>query len=65
MLTYVNNKIYIIGLNTLLVLIFVVFVADDAHFDRMFKMVIIFTGCLKWSSCSQFVFYLVLFCNVI
>jgi len=25
-----------------LVLIFVVFVADDPHFDRMFKMVLIF-----------------------
>jgi len=28
-----------LGLNTFLVLIFVVFVADDPHFDRMFKMV--------------------------
>jgi len=45
--------------------IFVVFVADDPHFDRMFKMVIIFTECLKWSSFSQFVFYLVLFGNAV
>jgi len=38
-----------------------VFVADGLYFDRMFKMVLIFTECLKWSSFSQFVFYLVLF----
>jgi len=49
------------GLNTVLVLIFVVFLVDGPHFDRMFKMVLIFTECLKWSSFSQFVFYLVLF----
>jgi len=41
------------------------FVADDPHFNRMFKMILIFTECLKWSSFSQFVFYLVLFCNVV
>jgi len=35
------------GLNTFLVLISVVFVADDPHFDRIFKMVLIFTECLK------------------
>jgi len=50
-------------LNTFLVLIFVVFVAYDPHFATMFKMVIIFTECLKWSSFSQFMFYLVLVCN--
>jgi len=44
-----------------LVLIFVLFVVDGPHFDIMFKMVIILTQCLKWSSFSQFVFYLVLF----
>ena len=52
-------------LNTFLVLIFVVFVADVPHFHRMFKMVLIFTECLEWSSFSQFVFYLVLFCNAV
>jgi len=31
----------------LFVTYFVVFVADDPHFDRMFKMVIIFIKCLK------------------
>jgi len=46
-----------------LVLILVVFVADGPHFDRMFKMVLMFTECLKWSSFSQFVFYLVLSCT--
>ena len=35
------------GLNTFLVLIFVVFVADGSHFDRMFKMVPIFIECFK------------------
>jgi len=30
----------IIGLNTFLVLIFIEFVADGPHFDRMFKMVL-------------------------
>jgi len=25
------------------------FVADVHHFDRMFKMVLIFIECLKWS----------------
>jgi len=54
-----------IGLNTFLVLIFVVFVADGPHFDRMFKMVLMFTKCLKWFSFSQFVFYLVIFCNAV
>jgi len=54
-----------LGLNTFLVLIFVVFVVDGPHFDRMFKMVLIFIECLKWSSFSQFVFYLVLFCNAV
>jgi len=44
-----------------MILIFVMFVADDPHFDRMFKMVIIFTECLKWSSFSQFMFYLIFF----
>jgi len=39
-----------------LVLIFVVFVADGPHFDRMFKMVLI-TECLKWSSFLQFVLF--------
>jgi len=37
----------VIGLNTFFVLIFVVFVADGSHFDRMFKMVITFIKCLK------------------
>jgi len=50
------------GLNTFLVLIFVVFVADGSHFDRMFKMVPIFIECFKWSSFLRFVFYLVIFC---
>jgi len=36
-----------------------VFIVDCPPFDRMFKMVLIFTECLKWSSFSQFVFYLV------
>jgi len=40
------------GLNIFLVLIFVVFVADGPHFDRIFKMVLILTECLKWSSFS-------------
>jgi len=53
------------GLNTFLVLIFVMFVADGPHFDIMFKMVLIFTECLKWSPFSQFVFYLVLFCDAV
>jgi len=35
------------GLNTFFILIFVVFVADDPHFERMFKMVLIFIKCLK------------------
>jgi len=59
------NCIYRLGLNTFLVLIFVVFVADDPHFDRMFKMVLICIECLKWFSFSQFVFYLVFFCNAV
>ena len=46
-------------LKYLFVLVFVVFVVDDPHFDKMFKMVLIFIECLKWSSFSQFVFYLV------
>jgi len=54
-----------LGLNTFLVLIFVVFVADGLHFNRMFKIVLIFTECLKWSSYLQFVFYLVIFCNAV
>jgi len=53
------------GLNTFLVLIFVVFVANGPHFHRMFKMILIFTECLEWSSFLQFVFYLVLFCNAV
>jgi len=39
--------IFYLGLNTFLILIFVVFVADSPHFDKMFKMVLIFTECLK------------------
>jgi len=35
-----------LGFNIFLILIFAVFVADDPHFDRMFKM-IIFTKCFK------------------
>jgi len=31
----------------------------------MFKMVFIFTGCLKWFSFSQFIFYFVLYCNAV
>jgi len=31
----------------------------------MFKTVIIFTECLKWSSFSEFMFYLVLLCDVV
>jgi len=54
-----------LGLNTFLVLIFAVFVADGPHFDKMFKMVLIFTEYLKWSSFSQFVFYLVIFCDAV
>jgi len=38
-----------------------VFVVDGPHFDTMFKIVIILTEYLKWSSFLQFVFYLVLF----
>jgi len=34
--------ILLLGLNTFFVLIFVVFVADGPHFDKMFKMVLIF-----------------------
>jgi len=41
---------FLLGLNTFLVLIFVVFVTDGPHFDKMFKMVVILTECLKWSS---------------
>jgi len=46
---FFHNKIYkyFLGLNTFLVLIFVVFVADGPHFDIMFKMVIILTECLE------------------
>jgi len=57
--------LFIKDLNTFFVLIFVVFVVDGSHFDRMFKMVIIFTECLKGSSFSQFVFYLVFFCDAV
>jgi len=32
------------------VLILTVFVVDDPHFDRIFRMIIILTECLKWSS---------------
>ena len=39
---FLNNR-----LKYLFVLIFVVFVADSHHFDRMFKMVLILTECLK------------------
>jgi len=53
------------SLNIFLIFIFVVFVVDDPYFDRIFKMILIFTEYLKWSSFSQFVFYLVLFCNVV
>jgi len=42
-----------------------VFVADGPHFDKMFKMVIILTECLKWFSFSQFMFYLILFCDTV
>jgi len=52
-------------MNIFKVLILVVFVADGPHLDTMFKMVLIFTECLKWSSFSQFVIYLVFFCNAI
>jgi len=34
-------------LKYLFVLVFVVFVVDDPHFDKMFKMVLIFIECLK------------------
>jgi len=44
---------------------FVVFVADGPHFDKMFKMVLIFTKGLKWSSFSQLVFYLVYFSDAV
>jgi len=33
---------YFESLNTFLVIIFVVFVADGPHFDRMFKMILMF-----------------------
>jgi len=61
----VNIKMKIYGLNTFFVLILVVFVTDGPHFDRIFKMVIICIECLKWSSFSQFVFYLVIFCDAV
>jgi len=54
-----------VGLNTFFILIFVAFVADGPHFDRIFKMIIILTDSLKWSSFSQFVFYLVIFCDTV
>jgi len=49
-----ENKVnlFIIRLNYLFVLIFVVFVVNGFHFHRMFKMVFIFTECLEWSSFS-------------
>jgi len=55
------------GLNIFFLFLFVVFVVDDPHFDKdkMFKIVIILSECLKWSSFSQFVFYLVIFCDVV
>jgi len=40
-----TNFVYLLtflGLNIFLVLIFVMFVADGHHFDRMFKMILIF-----------------------
>jgi len=40
-LNFLRRQYFILGLNTFLVLIFVVFVADGPHFDRMFKMVLI------------------------
>jgi len=51
-------SIIFFGLNTFFVLIFVVFVADDSHFYRMFKMVIIFAirvlfGHLLWRRLNQ------------
>jgi len=50
-LIYLTTRILfiylILGFKTFLVLIFVVFVADGPHFDRIFKMVLIFTECLK------------------
>jgi len=52
-----------IWLKYLFVLIFVMFVVDDPHVDKIFKIVLILIECLKWFSFSQFVFYLVLFCN--
>jgi len=61
----INIHLIFVGLNTFFVLIFVVFVADGPHFDRMFKMILIFIECLKWSSFSEFVFYLVIFCDAV
>jgi len=60
-----GSTLFFKDLNTFLVLIFVMFVADDPHFNIMFKMVIILTKYLKWSLFSQFMFYLVLFCNAV
>jgi len=45
--TYLNIILLDFGLNTFLVLIFVVFVADGSHFDIMFKMVLIFYRMFK------------------
>jgi len=44
-------KFLFLGLNTFLVLIFVVFVADDPHFNRMFKMIIIFAIRVLFGPC--------------
>jgi len=56
---------FLSGLNTFFILIFVMFVTDGPHLDIMFKMVFILTECLKWSSFSQFVFYLVFSCDAV
>jgi len=60
---YIYIYIYIKDINIFFVLIFVVLVVDDPHFDRIFKIVVICTKCLKWSSFSQFMFYLVIICD--
>jgi len=44
---FLLKKTFLLGLNTFLVLIFVMFVVDGPHFDRMFKMILIFIECLK------------------
>jgi len=46
------DLIFLLGLNTFFILIFVAFVADKP-LDRMFKMVLILTECLKWSLFSH------------